>query len=77
MALKRFKECLYKEKFIRKQFVYREGLAADFVYIVKQGEFVLEKKLPRNETEATVKISEMLGRRKREKDGSLHVTNVL
>jgi hypothetical protein len=66
MQLKRFQHCLVKKKYIRKQFVYKVGQAAEFVYIVKKGEFVVERDLPKNDTQTTQKLTEMLGQRNRD-----------
>ena len=77
MQIKRFQIHLAKAKFIRKQTVYAEGQSAKFIYIVKKGEFVLERALPKSETQATAKLTEMLGCRVREKNGAIKVRNVL
>jgi hypothetical protein len=57
--------------------VYKIGQQADCVYIVKKGEFVVEQNLPKQDTQTTRKLTEMLGKKQRNTDGSLKVSNIL
>ena len=44
-----FIDYLIKEKYTRGETVYKEGEKAEFIYIVKKGEFELERMLPHHD----------------------------
>ena len=77
MQLKRLQYSFETKNYIRKQFVYKAGDPVQYLYIVKKGEFLVERVLPKVDTPAAKKMSEMLGQRKRNKDGSLCIQNIL
>ena len=54
---------LEKQKFKRGQIIYKEKSIADRVYIVKKGEFQLERKMHRDLKDTASQVVELLGKK--------------
>eukprot|EP00347_Sterkiella_histriomuscorum_P023519 403334331 len=59
----KFSYFLTKQKFKRGQIVYRENQLADKVFIVKKGEFELQRKLGRTLNEVATEVVELMGKK--------------
>lgn len=77
LAFKRLETTIKRVTYIRKQVVYTEGQPAENVYIVKNGEFILEKKLEKQISSTNEKITKLLGKTKRNIDGTKASTNII
>ena len=64
-AIDKYSNFLIPIKYTRGQTVYKQGNPADHVYIVRKGEFELEKRLPRKGVahDNSLNASRMLGER--------------
>ncbi|CDW78470.1 UNKNOWN [Stylonychia lemnae] len=59
----KFSYFLSKQKFKRGQIVYKEGQVSDKVFIVKKGEFELQRKMKKDLTDAATDIVELMGKK--------------
>eukprot|EP00347_Sterkiella_histriomuscorum_P020337 403338195 len=60
-SILKFSYYLQKEKFKRNQVLYQAGQKANFIYIIKSGEFEMTRKLPKDPAKTTDNLMQILG----------------
>eukprot|EP00347_Sterkiella_histriomuscorum_P005721 403355524 len=60
-SILKFSYYLQKEKFKRNQALYSAGQKANFIYIIKSGEFEMTRKLPKDPAKTTDNLMQILG----------------